>query len=1006
MPRKGWVIALAFAWGVAGLLTFLNLRRDLFPDLSLPTVQLLIQSPGRAATELELTVAQPVEQALTGLPGVKRVNSILQAGIVQVVITFESDADPWHSRQLIAEKLSTVQGGFPEGTTPPLMTSASSRLQEIQEIILEGPGVDPMKLRDHAIKTILPRLQSVPGVARVELLGGEARQLQITLLPERMRLMGVTLAQVLEALDGSQQNAAAGVLEIQDKSWFVVLGTDAAKVEQVRHLPVHTAHGLVALGDLAEIREAPGFRLGLARYQGFEAVSMRIIKQPTAETIATAKGVRAALGDLKQSLPPGMSLNMFYDQADFVEHALGGVTRALLIGGLFVALVLVLLLGSLRGAMVVIVLLPLATFGAAIPLRLMGEGLNAMTLGGLAIAVGLLVDAGVIMVENLAHRLHQAHDANESRTVTLTKAAAEVAVPILTAVLVILAVFIPLLAIGGVAGKLYAPLAVAVASAMTLSLVLSFTLVPVLVDRFLPPGVSLEEPRFVQRIKGIYRPALDWALQHGVKVRIIALGLTIPSLWLAFRLGSNFLPTLDEGALLLQSILPAETSLQAVDDGNRMLEKALSKVPGVQAHYRRTGRGEITEDPMPPTRSDILVILTPGTDPMQAMGDINEAMEKLPFATELSTPMMEKISEGLGGAPADIQIKLFNPDLDLLAKARPDIQKRLSLVEGVASVNPDTGGPLPKWQVIPDDDALRRLDVPRSLLFQTVQTALQGISLQPRFDGPQRIERIVRFPNDGRVTAESLKRLPLVVEQGKIIELGQVATLEEQSTPSMIRREAGQRRLGFNIRTTGDLGGTAKRLEQALAQMSLPKGTTISFGGKIEEARETQRRLSIAIVIALVLVVGLLYLALSRWRDVLVVLATLPDAFVGGLLALWIAGETWNVSSIVGMIGLFGVAVQNSLVLITQAKGLLAQGLPFEEALREASLGRVRPKLMTAGAAILGLSPMLFGIGGSELERPLAIVMVGGLITSTLFTLLALPSFYAWVGRPKPTEAQ
>ena len=375
--------------------------------------------------------------------------------------------------------------------------------------------------------------------------------------------------------------------------------------------------------------------------------------------------------------------------------------------------------------------------------------------------------------------------------------------------------------------------------------------------------------------------------------------------------------------------------------------------------------------------------------------------EELPYPVELTTPMQMRIAEGIGGTPSDIQVKLFHPDLAVLQTQLSGIQEVLAKLPGVASVTPEGAGSLPKWTVVPDEDALRRLDVPRTLIVKTLKTALQGTETSPRFDGPQRIERVVRFPDDGRTSPETLKRLPLVLDDGRVVELGQVSRFEEASTPSLIRREAAQRRLALNVRTSGDLGGTADRLEMALKGLSLPKGTVVKLGGKIEEARETQERLMVAIGVALALVVGLLYLALGRWREVMVVVLTLPDAFAGGLFALWLAGETWNISSIVGMIGLFGVAVQNSLVLITQAKHLVDSGLPFHEALKEASLGRVRPKLMTAGAAILGLMPMLLGIGGSELERPLAIVMVGGLVTSTLFTLLALPSFYAWVGRPK-----
>ncbi len=998
LSARGWILAIAGLWGVAGFLTFARLPRDLFPNLALPSVQLLIQSPGRDPAELELSVAQPVEQVLTGLPGVRRVTSTVQAGVTQIVVAFEPGTDPWRSRQLVGEKLAQVLAGFPEGTSAPLLTSAAGRLQEIQELVLEGPAIDPMKLRDHAVRVLIPRLQSVPGVARIELLGGEGRQLQVSISPETMRLVGVSLDQVVEALEGSEKDASAGILEIRDKQWYVSVASLAGSVEQVRCLPVHTARGVVALGDLAEVREAPEFRLGLARYKGFEVVSFRVIKQPTADTLSTSRRVRELLPELRRSLPSGMSLELFYDQGDLVSHALGGVSQALGLGALFVGLVLIVLLGSLRGALFVIVLLPLATLGAAIPLFALGLGLNAMTLGGLAIAVGLLVDAGVIMVENVVHRLHDlpASDLGTRRR-AIARAAAEVGVPIATAVLVILAVFIPLLAVGGVAGELYAPLAVAVASAMTIALVLSFTLVPVLVDRFLPPGTRLEEPGVIRAIKNAYRPVLDFALRHGAWVQAVAIVLALPAILLAARLGTNFLPSLDEGALLVQTFLPSDTSLAAIDEANGQFESEVGKIPGVRAAYRRTGRGEVTEDPMPSYLSDVLIVLEPNADVIRVESDLGGLAERMPFGVELTTPMKMRISEGIGGTPADIQVELFHPDLAVLGQRANDVASLLARIPGVAGVTPDVGAPLPRWRIVPDDDALRRLDVPRKALLETLEAALQGISLSPRFDGPQRIERTVRFPADGRLTSTRIERLPIVVEEGRIVELGQVAKIEEDTMPSMIRRKNGQRRLGWNLRTTGDLGGTGKAVERELAKLALPQGTTVALSGQIEEARETQKRLLGASGVALALVILLLILALGRAREVLVVLGTLPVAFAGGLYALAFAGETWNASSIVGVIGLFGVAVQNSLVLISQTKELIATGRPFREALREASIGRVRPKLMMAGAAILGLAPMLAGFGGSELERPLAIVMVGGLMTSTLFTLLVLPSVYAWV---------
>lgn len=1001
LAKRGLVLSLAAAWAIAGTAAFVVLPRDLFPNLVLPSVQLLIQSPGRAAAELELSVAQPVEQALAGLPGARRVTTTVQSGVVQVVVAFDSGADPWRARQLVAEKLALVVGDFPAGTTAPLMTSAAGRLQEIQELVLEGPTIDPMRLRDQAVQVLVPRLQAIPGVARVEMLGGEGRQLQISLSPERMRSAGVSLAQVIGALEGSEQDVSAGVLEVRDKQWNVTVASRARTPAALARLPVHTAHGLVALGDVAEVREAPEYRMGLARFQGFEAVSMRVVKQPSAETLATARRVRAALPDLQRALPEGMTLGLFYDQGRLVEHALGGVGDALLLGAIFVAVALVVLLGSARGAGVVIALLPLATLGAAIPLGFLGHGLNAMTLGGLAIAVGLLVDAGVIMVENLAHRLHERHGEGEARSRVLASAAAEVAVPIATAVLVILAVFVPLLALGGVAGKLYAPLAVAVVSAMALSLLFSFTLVPVLVDSFLPPGATLDEPRLVVAIKRLYRPALDFALRRGAVVQLLALSLALPAVWLGTRLGSDFLPALDEGAIMAQTLLPSDASLPAIDAANRQFEESVAAVEGVASIYRRTGRGEVTEDPMPTYLSDVLIVLDEGAEAEEVEREVAEIGERMPFGVEITTPMNMRISEGIGGTPADIQVELYAADLAAASARQAEIGGLLAAVPGVAGVTIDTGAPLPSWRIVPDDDALRRLDVPRGDLLATARAALQGLPLAPAFDGPQRIERVVRFPSDGRVTTEQLKRLPIVVEEGRIVELGQVAAIVEEPAPSMIRRKNGQRRLGFNLRTEGDLGGTARRVERALAGFELPAGVTFALAGKVEEARETTRRLLAASAVALGFVVALLYMALGRWREVAVVLGTLPIAFAGGLVALYLARESWNASSIVGVIGLFGVAVQNSLVLITQTKELLSRGLDFRAALREASIGRVRPKLMTAGAAILGLTPMLAGFGGSELERPLAVVMVGGLVTSTLFTLLVLPSVYAWAAAPR-----
>ena len=989
LARRKAVLLLFLLLGLIGASTFAGLRRDLFPDLALPTLQLMLQSPGRAPAELEERVARPIEQALLGVPGIRKVDSTVQAGLVQVVIGFGDGVDPLAARMLVSERLAALLPELPPGTGAPLLTSAAGRLQEMLEIVLEGQSIDPMVLRDLAERTVIPRLQALPGVARIEVLGGQQRQLQIAISAEKMRLAGVSLRQIRDALEGSESDTTAGQLEMGDKLFYLTLARQAAGPNEVRRLPVHTAHGLVALGDLAEVREAPQPRSGLARFAGFEAISLRVVKQPQAEVLATAVEVRRAVAELGATLPAGASLRIFYDQGELVSHALEGVLQALALGSLLVAAVLLLLLGDLRAATIVLLILPLAIFGAALPLRFFGLGLDAMTLGGLAIAVGLLVDAGVILVENLAHR--SAGVAAERRRGVLIAAAAEVAPPILFSVSIILVVFLPLLAIGGVAGRLYAPLAISVASAMAISLLAALTFAPALADLLLK-GAATREPRLVAAAKMLYRPALEAALRFPRTVMALAALLALAALGLAFGLPSDFLPALDEGALMVQTAMPADTSLAAVDQANLELEERIAGMAGVRGVYRRTGRGELTEDPMPHYLSDVLVMLEKGGDGERLGAEIEELLESSPLAGEVTTPMGMRIAEGIGGTPAEIQVQVFHPDKKVLRQLEAALSPLLAAVPGVESLRGDAGGLLPGWRVVPDEEALRRLDVPRADLEPTLTAALQGIELEPRFDGPQEIGRVLRFPADGRLSPTAMARLPIVVEEGRIVELGQVARLEETREESMIRRSGGQRRLGLNLQTTGDLGGTAARVEQALRAQDLPAGTTFRLAGQVAEARATKKRLFEASLWAVALVVLLLLAALRRGKDVLVVVSTLPVALAGGLLALVIAGASWNASSIVGLLGLFGVALQNSLVLIRQTRDLENTGLESAQAVREAAIGRLRPKLMTALAAALGLLPMLFGFAGSELEKPLAIVMVGGLATSTLFTLLVLPS--------------
>jgi len=999
-------IVLVIACSAIGVVTLRELPRDVFPDLSAPVFNVIVQNPAMGSEELETRVTIPIETALSGLPDVRRVRSQSTLGVAQVTIEFEPDADYARSRQFVAERLSQVE--LPPGTGEPLLSSLTGRLNEIYEITIEAaPGAaDLMTLRDLAENELKNRLLAVPGVAAVERLGGYLREFQVQIDPDRMAARGVTLDEIVHATEGANVSAAGGFVTQGQMEWTVRANGRAASVEQLRETVVAMRGDTpVLLGDVADVREAPAVRRGLAHRLAGEVVSCRIVKQFGADTMEVAAGIRAAIAELAPSLPEGVSIRIVYDQSQLVEAALGGVGRAVLIGAGLVALVLFALLGNARAALIVTLTLPLSLALSGLFLRVAGIGINTMTLGGLAIAVGLLVDASIIMVENVLHRLSQ--HANGDRRALALAAAVEVGRPIAFATLIVCAVFVPLFAMSGLEARMYEPLAGAVIAAVLASLVLALALVPVISAGVLRPrrGDRPEDVAIIRAIKRVYAPLLDGALKHAGVIRIATLVLTIPALWLATRLGSDFMPELDEGAVLMQTSLPAEASLDEVDRLNHRVEDVLRTFPEVEDVVRRTGRAERTEDPMPHTLSDVLIVLKQDRrrSTSELEGLMREAVEKVPgVSASFTTPLGMRIDEGLGGTPADLAIRIFGPDPDQLAKLAVSAERIVRGVEGVADARAERLTGLPQLRIEVDRGAAARVGLTPGDVIEAIEIGLAGKVVSEVWVGQRRFDLVVRLAEDHRRDAASLAALLIDGHDGTRIPLGKLATIEQSFGLGTIKREAGSRRIAVEASVAGrDLGSTAREVRKALAeQLALPAGYFVDVGGKVETQVRAQRALYLAVAIALLAVFLLLYIALGSVAETLVILATLPDAFVGGIIALWIAGETWSVSSLVGLIGLFGIAVQNGLVLVTQTRGLVAEGREFDAALREASLGRVRPKIMTAATAILGLLPLLvLRLHGTEIERPLAIVMIGGLVTSTLFTLLALPTFYELVHR-------
>ncbi len=994
------------AAALLGALWLQDLPRDVFPDLSAPVFNVIVQNPSMGAEELETAIGIPLEVALAGLPDVRRIRSSSQLGVCQVTVEFEPDADYYRARQLVAERIGQVGPQLPAGTDPPLISSLTGRLNEIFEFTLEAdPGAaDLMTLRDLAEFEVRNRLLAVPGVAAVERLGGYLRQFQVQLDPDRMSARGITLDEVLHAVEGSNVNAAGGFVVDGPMEWSVRAVGRARTVEDIRSTVVAVKGSTpVLLGDVTDVREAPAVRRGIAHRLRGEVVSCRVVKQFGSDTVKVAAGIRRAVADLGRGLPSGVHLRIVYDQSELVRSALGGVGRAVAMGAILVVVVLFVLLGNFRAAMLVTLTIPLSLALAGVVLRQLGVGINTMTLGGLAIAVGLLVDAAIIMTENIIHRMTVLRGSGSRRDHVLG-AALEVGRPIAFATMIVAAVFMPLYAMTGIEGRMYEPLAVAVMASVGSSLVLALTLVPTLAGLGLRPRApgKPEDVAAIRQLKRIYAPLLDACMRRAGLVRLLTLALTVPAMALAFTIGTDFMPQLDEGAFLLQTLLPAEASLEEVDRLNHRIEDVLRSFPEVEDVVRRTGRAEQTEDPMPHTLSDVLVVFR--RDRARSLEELEAAMreelERVPGASVLfTTPLGMRIDEGLGGTPADISVRIFGPELERLSALAGRAREIMEKVEGLTDLREERLTGLPQLRLTIDRQAVARAGLTPGDVIRAARIGLVGEEQSEIWLGQRRFALVVRLQDHRRGDAQAIRTLLVDGHDGTRIPLSQLAAIEQTFGPGTIRREAGSRRIAVEASVSGrDLGGAAAEVRRSLQQLELPTGYFVDVGGRVDTQARATRTMMMAISLAVVVVLVLLYLALGSLAESLVIVATLPDAFVGGILALLLSGETWNVSSLVGLIGLFGIAVQNGLVLVAQTRALVSRGIPFAEALREASIGRVRPKIMTAATAILGLLPLLLlRLHGTEIERPLAIVMIGGLVTSTLFTLLALPTFYMLV---------
>jgi cobalt-zinc-cadmium resistance protein CzcA len=1016
------LLVLLFALLVVGLgvRALQHLPIDAFPDVTNVQVQVIAEAPGRSPVEVEKFVTFPVEVAMSGLPRLTELRSLSKSGLSMVTIVFEDAVDIYFARQLVLERLIEAKEKLPEGVEVSL-GPVSTGLGEIYQYTLEVPGAKTLsaaqliELRTLQDWTVRPLLKTVPGVADVNSFGGFVKQYQVLVDPDRLYKYQISLREVFEAIAANNANAGGGVLEHGSEQYLVRGLGLIQKQEDIEDIVVAEREGVpIYVRHLAQVEVGPEVRQGAAVKDGQGEVVVGIammIRGGSGREVAAALQEKVAQINSQHILPGGITLRPFYDRTDLVQACIRTVTKALEEGAALVVVVLFLFLGNVRSALIVTLTLPLAllfTFSIMQPAQLSA---NLMSLGGLAIAIGMMVDGAVVMVENIYRQLAERREERLSHGALVLDAAREVARPLVFGILIIIIVFLPLFTLEGLEGKMFSPLAFTISIALLGSLVLALTLVPVLSAYFLKAG-SERDAFLVRWAKRLYLPALHWSLAHRPKITGLALALLLGSLALFPFLGTEFMPVLDEGALTPQVIrLPSISLPQSVEIENTV-QQALMEFPEVETVVSKIGTAEIATDPMGPNVSDPIVILKPRDQWRTAQTkeelteQIRQRLEQIPGAAfNVTQPIALRVDELISGVKSQIAIKLFGEDLDLLKTKADQIAQVVSQVRGTADLRVEQVSGQPYLNVEIDRRKIARYGINVADIQEIIETAVGGKVATDAFEGERRFGVLVRFPEERRNDLERIGQILVPAPEGARLPLAQLANLSLEEGPVQISREDVKRRIVVECNVEDrDIGGfVAEAQQQIQRQVSLPPGYFITWGGAFENQQRAMQKLALIVPVTIGLIFFLLFSSFNSVRQAGLIILNLPFALIGGIVGLYISGQYLSVPASVGFIALFGVAVLNGIVLVSYFNKLRQEGLSLQEAVLRGCELRLRPVLMTALVAALGLIPLLFATGpGSEVQRPLATVVVGGLVSSTLLTLLLLPTLYAWFERPKP----
>ncbi len=997
------LIGLGFLIG-GGIFALATISIDAFPDVTNVQVQVITQAQGMSPLETEQFVTAPIELQMSGITGLKETRSISKYGLSLITLVFEDKVDVYFARQLALERLIEVKERLPKGAEP-FFGPVSTGLGEIYQYTVEGQGKSLMELRTLQDWVIRRLLKTVPGIIDVNSHGGDIKEYQVIVSPERLIKYNLSLRQIFEAVARNNANASGSYMNIGGER-YVIRGLGLLKtLDDIGNVVVASYHGTpVYVRDIADLRIGPAFTPGAAVKNGREAVAGIAMLVKGGNSMKVVKRVKDKIKEIAKVLPEGVRIVPFYDRSELVKKVLNTITRALAEGSILVIVVLFIFLGSIRTALVVTCSLPLTVLCTFAIMRQIGLTANLMSLGGLAIAIGMIVDGAVVIVENVYRHLSERK--GEAAIHVVAEASKEVVRPVFFGILIITIVFIPLFTLTDVEGKMFIPLALTVVIALISSLIVSFVFVPVFSFFILRPGQE-EDTKLLAFIKRRFRPILDRALNNRRKVVLISLALLGASLGLLPFIGREFMPVMQEGSLVIQPIRFPSVSLEESVEIEKKFQKILLSFPEVDTVVSKIGAGGIATDPAGPELSDPIITLKPRSKWKTATNqeDLVTAMrtrleDSLPgIGFNFTQPIALRVDELISGVKSQLAVKIFGDDLDVLKAKAEETAKIISSVRGVADLRIEQVLGQPYLQIDFDRKATARYGINISDVQDIIETAVRGGIPTEILEGDRRFGLKIRFPEEKRNDVESIGKLLVPVKEGRGVPLNQLATLTLLEGPNQISRENGMRRIVVECNLKGrDMGGFVEEAQMKIAsRVGLPEGYAMKWGGQFENQERAMKRLMIIVPITMALIFLLLYFTFNSIKNALLIILNIPFALVGGIMGLFVSGEYMSVPASVGFIALFGVAALNGIVLVSCLNQLRREGMGLEEAVRKGTELRLRPVLMTASVTLLGLIPLLLSSGiGSEIQRPLAVVVIRGLITSTLLTIIVLRTLYKW----------